>query len=72
MRVNELFQGHPVALFFICVFKIIATVFVAYYVAEIIKTYIKCKYKHQKDSYDESTEMYTKDDRRYDVRDRFK
>ena len=67
----EPFQDHPVALFFICVFKIIATVFVAYYVAEIIKTYIKCKYKHQKDAEDDSS-MYTKDDRRYDVRDRFR
>lgn len=69
---NELFQDHPVALFFICVFKIIATVFVAYYVAEIIKTYIKCKYKHHKDADEESVEMYTKDDKRYDVRDRFR
>lgn len=46
--------------------------FTLWLLSDVLKTYIKCKYKHHKDSDDDSVSMYTKDDRRYDVRDRFR
>lgn len=45
--------------------------FTLWLLSDVLKTYIKCKYKHRKDEED-SVSMYSRDDRRYDVKDRFK
>ena len=45
--------------------------FILWLLADVIKTYIKCKYKHNKNPEDDVS-MYTRDDRRYNVQDRFK
>ena len=45
--------------------------FTLWLLSDVIKTYIKCKYKHNKNAEDDVS-MYTRDDRRYNVQDRFK
>lgn len=39
--------------------------------SDVVKTYINCKYNQNKNE-DDSVSMYSRDDRKYDVKDRFK
>ena len=45
--------------------------FTLWLLSDVIKTYIKSKYQHY-DQEKEEISMYSRDDRRYDVKDRFR